>query len=251
MTAILLIPLAVFTIIVWAISSKEGLVGKSIKIFTSVIVFVLITAILHFPSLKEHGTLSSFDKNPINISANWTQRNYLGLKKIENGEEPLHRDAIWHRTKFDEVVRYINENGENSLPRSFFEVLISDPVIAIKMFGYNVVFSILRSFRFWGFMILVLMLPLFNIKNLKNSIFDKANLTSNLFIGYMLILSFVCFTFIEFRWFYGYEILIPIAVLSQIKNQSFFKRDIYKNILFSISLVCITFFNLRSIFNLL
>jgi hypothetical protein len=28
--------------------------------------------------------------------ATWIQRNYLGLKKVEQGKEALHRDAIWN-----------------------------------------------------------------------------------------------------------------------------------------------------------
>ncbi len=251
MTAILLIPLIALTFVIWFMNSNANALKKMFKILTSILTFIVITSMLHYPSLKENSKLSTYDKNPEKYEANWTQRNYLGLKKIERGDEPVNRDVIWYKTKFNEVDKYLKENGEDSLPKSFFEVLKRDPILALKMFAYNFSFSILRFFRFWGLLFFVLIIPFFNLRSLKKLVFSKENLPSNLFLFYLFMLTFVCFTFIEFRWFIGYEILIPIAVLSQINRHHLFNKDINKNILFTVSLVFVTLFNLRSIINLI
>ena len=251
MTAILLIPLVALTFGIWIINSSTNAFKKMLKILTTILTFIVFTSVFHYPSLVENNKLSTYDKTPKNIEANWVQRNYLGLKKIERGDEPANRDVIWYRTKFNEVVKYLEVNGDDSLPKSFFEVLKRDPILVLKMFAYNLSFSLLRFFRFWGLLFFVILLPFFNFRNLKKTVLSKEGLPSNLFLLYLFMLTFVCFTFIEFRWFIGYEILIPIAVLVQIQRVPFFKKDLNKNILFSISLICITLFNLRSIINLL
>lgn len=251
MTAILMVPVVIFSFLTWYLNSNEKPTDKILKLLIPVLPFLLVLGMFHYPSLIEGKRLSKYDKNPKEYVSNWTQRNYLGLKKIEQGKDELNRDAIWYRTKFKEVDEYLKNNGEDSLPDNFFEVLKRDPKLVFKIFAYNLIFSVVRFFRFWGFLFFLLILPLFNIKNLRQSIFGIENLPSNLFLIYMLTLTFVCFTFIEFRWYIGYEILIPMAVLSLLQRHTFFQKDNHKNILFSISLICISLFNIRSIINLM
>ncbi|GAA3621358.1 hypothetical protein [Flavivirga jejuensis] len=251
MTALLWILLVAFTFIIWFVDSNDSIPKKILKIAVALISFIVLVSAFHYPSFIEKNKLSSYDKAPKNINANWVQRNYLGLKKIEQGKEAPNRDAIWKHTKFDVVIKYLDENGEDSLPKSFFEVISRDPVIVLKMFAYNVGFSILRFFRFWGFLFFLLLVPLLNKKMVLKSFINKENLASNLFLIITLALSFVCFTFIEHRWLIGYEILIPAAVLSYISRKPFAVDTMYKNTVFSMSLIVITLFNLRSILNLI
>ena len=251
MTAILVVPLIIITFIIWYVNTNESIKIKIFKIATMLLTFILFVSVFHYPSLIENSKLSFVDKTPKNIEANWTQRNYLGLKKIESGNEKMHRDAIWHNTKFDEVVEYLEKNGKNSLPKSFSEVLIKDPILVLKMFTYNVVSSLLRVIRFWGILFCFLLFPFFKNRKLRQTILNIEYLPSTLFVIFMLMLSFVCFTFIEFRWFIGYEILIPLAIISQLNGTSFTINKRYSNSLISVSLILVTAFNLRSIINLI
>ena len=67
----------------------------------------------------------------------------------------------------------------------------------------------------------------------------------------MLIISFVAFTFVEFRWFTGYEVLIPIAIISYDQHGGLMPSFKYKNILYLISFLIIALFNVRTLLNLI
>ena len=141
-TSFLAIPLIVLSFYFWyktnSISYKDKVVHITIALITS----LFLTIIIHYPSIKEKGRLSFENKNPKDV--NWTQRNYLGLKKIDDGVEKLHRDAIWKNTKFDEVRSYIKQNGKESLPQSLPEVITLNPTLFLKMSCLNTLTSFAR-----------------------------------------------------------------------------------------------------------
>jgi hypothetical protein len=107
---------------------------------------------------------------------------------------------------------------------------------------------IARFFRFWGFLIFLLPVPLFNFikkRNLENSISIQPSM---FFIIMSVLFSTICLTFIEFRWFVGYEVLVPIAVL-QVYNKMLDTN--FKNVFLSLSLIVISLFNIKSIISYL
>ena len=241
-TAILLLPLIIIALAYWFKNTEMAVVYrlKLLVIFAFVTAFV--TLCFHYPSLVEHQKLSYESKEP-NMPVNWVQRNYLGLKKIEDGTEKMHRDAIWNNTKFDEVLTYTQKNGANSLPKTLPEVIVKNPLMLFKIAIYNGVFTVLNYFRFWGFLFL---LPIFGLCS--RSIMSREKLPTTLFVVYLAIISTVCFSFIELRWVYGYEVLIPVGILAYLSKPVYFASVPKKNAIFSLSLMLVSLFHLKSIF---
>jgi hypothetical protein len=116
-TAVYLIPLVAILIWHWWRQNSLEPKYKIAKVGFMALIFVITTLLFHYPSLIEKQKLGYESKEP-KSGATWIQRNYLGLKKVEQGKEALHRDAIWKHTKFDVVDAYLNANGADSLPRT-------------------------------------------------------------------------------------------------------------------------------------
>lgn len=241
-TAMLLFPLVAVALLYWIKNSEIALATriKLVSIFISVT--AIVTIALHFPSLVTHQQLSYESKEP-DMEVNWVQRNYLGLKKIEEGKHKMHRDAIWKHTKFEEVLAYTKTNGANSLPRTLSEVAATNPFLLLKMALYNIGFCLANYFRFWAFLFLIPIIGLFSRR-----FFDKEKLPIVLFVIYLACISIVCFSFVELRWIYGYEVLIPVAIVSYFKKPVYFASARKQNLIFSVSLVLVTLFHLKSIF---
>ncbi len=216
------------------------LVFKNITYMT--IVFLFVTVLLHFPSLKENKKLCFYDKNP-KTGAVWIQRNYLGLKKIQNHVVlPIHRDAIWINTRFEEVNTYLKTNGEKSLPKNIFEVILKDPLLLAQIFVYNFGYLLLISVRFYG-LLLFSMLFLF----LRKSVVKTHNLMLIFTIALYILLSFICVTFVETRWLTGYEFLIPASTFMFYKSISSNHNKNSANLVLMVSLIMVSGFNLLSI----
>ena len=223
----------------FANSISWQLVGKNLLF--AIIPFIILTSMLHYPSLKEHNKLCFYDKNP-KVGANWVQRNFLGLTKIKNGQETVHRDAIWARTKFDAVNEYLAKNGHDALPRTLFKAFLQDPVLVSSIFGYNIIYSILFTIRFYGLIFLYIAFLFFSKRQ-----FIASNVLFFMTLFFYSFLSFVCFTFIETRWFVGYEVLVPLSFLLAANKFNFIKQSRRLDVVFIISLVLVSSFNLISI----
>ncbi|AOW08117.1 hypothetical protein [Flavobacterium gilvum] len=244
-TAVLLIPLIFIAFFYWIKNTDVTFLKRVQLIGICSLMFLLTILVFHFPAIKEKHSLSYEDKNP-SKDLNWIQRNYLGLKKIESGQEKIHRDAIWKNTKFEKVQEYLKIHGANSLPKTFTQAVFKDPVLVFKITFLNVITCLARFFRFWGFLFSIPIIMLF-----RGNFFNKYKLPTILFLSFLFILSFVCFTFMEFRWFYGYEILIPISILYAVNK---IKTAIETNKINSIivaSLLMVTLFNVKTILSIL
>ncbi len=244
-TAILLLPLIVIAFFYWRKNTDVTFMRRIQLIGMCSLMFFLTLLLFHYPAIKEKHSLSYEDKNP-SKDLNWIQRNYLGLKKIESGQEKIHRDAIWKNTKFEKVQEYLKIHGANSLPKTFSQAVIKDPVLVLKITFLNVITCLGRFFRFWGFLFFIPIILLF-----KGNFFNKYKLSTILFLSFIFILSFVCFTFMEFRWFYGYEILIPISILCAV-NKLKMTIEINKiHSIITVSLLLVTLFNVKTIISIL
>jgi hypothetical protein len=239
-TAVFLIPLVAVAFFRWAQHSLLPLAKKIQLLAVTVLTFMALTFACHYPSLSEKHTLSYESKEPGN-GMTWVQRNYLGLKKIEQGKAPVNRDVIWKDTKFDVVARYLQEHGEESLPKTFSEVVVKDPILLAKMSIYNIVTVFFRFIRFWG---LLFVIPFFMFFKRRYSAYRLPFL---LFTIFSAAVSVACFTFVEFRWFSGYEILVPIAIAVALRSGFFSGSSAKTNMLVSSSLLLITAFNLKTV----
>jgi hypothetical protein len=94
-TAVYLIPLVAILIWHWWRQNSLEPKYKIAKVGFMALIFVITTLLFHYPSLIEKQKLGYESKEP-KSGATWIQRNYLGLKKVEQGKEALHRDAIWN-----------------------------------------------------------------------------------------------------------------------------------------------------------
>lgn len=248
-TAILFAPLLIIALFANFYKSKIG--GRFMVKYSITLIVALCSVcfILHYPSLKENKKLSFYNKVPSEIKENWIQRNYLGLKKIEQGKLKPNRDAIWVHTKFSKVRAYLKTHGADSLPKNIIEVVQRDPLLVIKLAVYNILFSILRFFRFWGFLIVALIIPF--IKKTVKFEFKIIHLPPILFLTFFLIICTVAFTFTEYRWFVGYEILIPLTLIIYEKQHEIVQKLKFKNLWYSMSFIVVALFNIRTIINLL
>lgn len=242
MTAVYLIPLMCIALWFWWRQSEAKIGRKLTLIALTAFTFLVTTIGFHYPSLLEKHQLSYENKTPGN-GLTWIQRNYLGLKKIELGQEPVHRDAIWKNTKFEAVEKYLNKNGANSLPKTYFDAVEYDPLLAAEIGVYNVASVLIRFVRFWGLLFVVPFIGVF-----ARTKWGNPQLPMLLFTVFAVLLSFTCFTFMEFRWFLGYEILIPVGLLLAVGQTKLTESIESKNIIFTLSLLLITVFNLKSIF---
>ncbi|HPJ08993.1 MAG TPA: glycosyltransferase family 39 protein [Flavobacterium sp.] len=239
-TAVYLIPPVAILIWHWWRQNSLEPKYKIAKVGFMALIFVITTLLFHYPSLIEKQKLGYESKEP-KSGATWIQRNYLGLKKVEQGKEALHRDAIWQHTKFDVVDAYLNANGADSLPRTFIQAVVKDPLLAMEIGLYNCLAVLGRFLRFWG---LLLLLPLIVFFRKGSNRLTKLPII--LFFVFAVMLSFTCYTFIEFRWFSGYEILVPASILLSI-GHDYMTVTPLKNALFTLSLMLVTVFNLKSI----
>lgn len=238
----LTIIIATFLVII-LLKFTENIAWKIVlkNILYLIVPFLLITVVLHFPSLKENQKLCFYDKNP-KTGANWTQRNYLGLKKIQNKELPMHRDAIWKETKFNVVNEYLAVNGNKSLPRNIIQVLLKNPLLLSEIFTYNFIYLVLFSVRFYG-----ILFPFLAFLFIRKPILKTNNVMLFFILFIYVFWSIACFTFVETRWLTGYEFMIPAAFFGIVnhKNINFSKTKI--NLIVIVSLLLVSLFNLKSI----
>lgn len=178
-----------------------------LKNSTFVAVFMIGTiSILHFPSLYENGKLSYYDKSPENKNLNWVQRNYLGLKKIDEGKIPISPKAIWNGTSFPEVEQYLKDNGKDSLPNTLFSAMKKDPILFLKIIFYNLYTTLKHYFAYFG---ILLFLPLIAMFYQRKTI---SSICYTVFILFSIMICSVAYSFVEFRWFHGTEIFLFLSV---------------------------------------
>lgn len=243
-TAFLVFSLSIIFII---LILKEKQISKKIVFNFSflIIPFVILTGVLHFPSLKEKGKLSFYDKNSKD-GANWNQRNYHALKQMQSGKAPKKKDVFWDKKRWKEVDELLLKNGKNSIPNNIFKTFVSDPLVVSLITIYNILFTLFWNIRNYGILIF---LPL--IALIKKPLFDYNKLPFLMFMLVCFIVSFVSLTFMEIRWFSGYLILVPIGIIlaiSEIKNSSILK---YWNLIFIFSVSLSLLMNLKSLLGLI
>ncbi|MCF7568969.1 hypothetical protein L3X37_11430 [Sabulilitoribacter arenilitoris] len=236
-TSLILIVLIFVSIFVKGLISNNNYkyIARCYLLFLAPLIFLML--IFHYPAIKENNKLGFYSKN-FNKNLNWTQRNYLGIKRMQSGEIPIHKNSIFRKTTFAYVRNYLNENGSESLPKNQIEFLKKDPLLYFQMVVYNVTYASAKYFRYYAFLLVIPILCLF-----KQPILIKSKLPIYMFFVVILIISLVCFTLIEYRWFTGYGILLSLGLLYGLH---FFKTSnlekIFRSVVYS-SLLIISVFN--------
>lgn len=174
---------------------------KNLIYFLIPLVFTIL--IIHFPSIIAGNGLSFYNKNPEDV--NWIQKNHLAITEIEKSTSifNIRPWSIWRANTFDDVREYLKQNGENSLPKSFLDVVINHPVQLIKMTLFNLLFLFKFYFKTIGGFILIPLIFLF-----------RKNFFLLPFLYFCFIFCFVAYSHVEIRWLAGIEIMLFISILT-------------------------------------
>ena len=174
--------------------------AKNLIYFLIPLVFTIL--IIHFPSIIAGNGLSFYNKNPEDV--NWIQKNHLAITEIEKstGIFNIRPWSIWRANTFDDVREYLKQNGENSLPKGFLDVVINHPVQLIKMTLFNLLFLFKFYFKTIGGFILIPLIFLF-----------RKNFFLLPFLYFCFIFCFVAYSHVETRWLSGIEMMLFISVL--------------------------------------
>lgn len=234
--------LMVICIVLSAIAILEFFKTRRLKsIIKSLILFViplvLLTALFHYPSLKENQKLGFYNKN-FDPKNNWVQRNYLGAKRMQSGELPIHKNSIFRETTFSYVNNYLKENGENSLPKTQMDFIVKDPLLAFELVIYNIGFIGLKASRYYAFLVLIPFLFL-----IKKPFLQKEKIPIYLYIIAALLISTIILTLMEYRWIIVYDILLCSGLLISLKYYEISKYKVRIRQLVNISLIMVAIFN--------
>ena len=163
---------------------------------------VLTILIIHSPSIMAGNGLSFYNKNPEDV--NWIQKNHLAISEIEKstGIFNIRPWSIWRANTFDDVREYLKQNGENSLPKGFLDVVINHPMLLTKMTLFNLYFVFKFYFKIIGGFTLIPLIFLF-----------RKNFFLWPFLYFGFIFCFVAYSHVEIRWLAGIEIMLFISIL--------------------------------------
>ena len=174
---------------------------KNLIYFVIPLVFTIL--IIHFPSIIAGNGLSFYNKNPEDV--NWIQKNHLAISEIEKstGIFNIKPWSIWRANTFDDVREYLKQNGENSLPKGFLDIVFNHPMQLIKMTLFNLLFLFKYYFKTIGGFILIPLIFLF-----------RKNFFLLPFLYFCFIFCFVAYSHVELRWLSGIEIMLFISILT-------------------------------------
>ncbi|MFZ6664555.1 hypothetical protein [Peijinzhouia sedimentorum] len=159
---------------------------------------------LHYPPIVEHGTLSVQSKQPVGIEATWVQWQYLSF--ISGDSSP----------GWEKVTNYLQENGENSLPRTNFEALFFDLNITIENFLFSLSLTPKPFLRTVGILFILFLFPLFKLGSLKQAIAKNtfAVIALILFFTYTFTLCIQILQDMQFRWYLFLVYLVLISTVN-------------------------------------
>ena len=175
--------------------------AKNLIYFSIPLIFTIL--IIHFPSIMAGNGLSFYNKNPEDV--NWIQKNHLAISEIEKstGIFNIKPWSIWRANTFDDVREYLKQNGENSLPKGFLDIVFNHPMQLIKMTLFNLLFLFKYYFKTIGGFILIPLIFLF-----------RKNFFLLPFLYFCFIFCFVAYSHVELRWLSGIEIMLFISILT-------------------------------------
>ena len=159
---------------------------------------------MHFPSMIENGTLSMQSKQPVGIEATWAQWQYHAY--ITGDSSP----------GWENMIDYLEENGENSLPKANLESLYFDLEITLKNFFYSLSLTPKPFLRSLGIASLLFFFPLLKLGRFQ--ILIKTNpfavISLILFFTYTLSLCIQILQDMQFRWYLFMVYLIIVSAVN-------------------------------------
>jgi hypothetical protein len=164
------------------------------KTFIPLGIFFLFL-LFNLPSIEKNGSLS-FDKKspPEGIGVSWSQRQYLAQLMVNNGEIENFHHPSWTVTQ-----KYLEKNGEESLPDGILNGITHSYQLTIKEFFKDFGYAIVYSFRSLGLMLLTIILYWFRMFK-RNKKLELAYFVPLSTLTMLMVFSFIIISFVELRW---------------------------------------------------
>jgi hypothetical protein len=164
-------------------------------LFLCFVIPLLFLCLINFPNFSSANFELSYDKKvPNDTSLTWPQRQYLSQLMVNEGKLPNNQRVSWEETK-----KYLELNGQISLPKSQLESLTFDLKLTITEFFKDFFQVVVVSTRSLG------IIMLFCFYSIIVALYKKNFNLSQLFIPISLLLmvlvfSFIIISFVELRW---------------------------------------------------
>lgn len=220
---------------------KTSNIKRRISRYTLFPAFLLVALLfLNIPSLLKNGSLS-YDKKspPAGIASTWSQRQYLAQLEVNQGNLVFHSHPSW-----EETDAYLKENGEDALPRNFFDGITHDLGLTFKEFFKDLSWVTIYHTRTLSLM-LVFVVLYFARRFFYNPELSFIYFAPVSIITMILIFSFIIISYVELRW------LAPIFILSIIVFGELEKKRKMPKILFDLNIYCLLFLTTFGLFRLL
>jgi hypothetical protein len=157
--------------------------------------FVLLSLlIMNLPSFQKNSRISYDDKKPdSSIKSTWAQRQYLAQLLVNDNKMANLTHPSW-----EETDAYLEEHGENSLPKTTSEGIFFDFKLTLLEFFKDFTSTVFLSIRQTGFIFITV------ISYLLLAVFKK-RITYNLFLPFVslfvvAVFSFIIISYVEGRW---------------------------------------------------
>lgn len=176
------------------------------KEYQAIIVSSLFWFGLNLPSIQANGFISFDNKDTDSqLGMTWVQRQYLSQLSANAGKIPQFSHVTW-----EETYKYVQENGQESLPRTTLEALVFDPILTFQEFIMDFGYMIYSGFRQCGLAVFFPILGIWLFFKSGNKGIGYLSM-SQLFL--MLAISFIIISYIEIRW------LAPLFIMGLIGLQ--------------------------------
>lgn len=218
---------------VFSIYSKNNKVFNFKNIFIALASFIVFFILLNtYPLL--HNNKFSFDDKILKGEVNWAQWDYHNALLIDQGVQ----DRFTH-VNIDKTKEYLQQNGKNSLPNTFLEMVYFDPLFTIKEFFVDALIGLKYIFRQTG--MLVIAFIVFLIFRIRRFFLTKT-LTNVDFIYvfsffYFLLISFIVIANIQARWFMFFMPIMMLLIardLNKLNKKQKLYFSISNNLLLSV-----------------
>lgn len=182
------------------------------KEFLAVLVTIVFWIGLNIPSLLYNQRLGFDNKNTNDQEEmTWVQRQYLSQRYANEGKIPQFQHVSW-----EETMEYIQQHGEESLPRTNLEALFFDFLFTLKEFVTDFIFTIYAGFRQSGLAVFFPAIGFILYFKSRNPVYFFLA-SSQLLI--MLIVSFLIISYVEIRWMSPVFIMGILGLEKAIQSQ--------------------------------
>lgn len=210
MSVIYFIPLA---LILWLLFRKQKLsflTQAKIGALTLLILSVTV-AVPNIPSLSK-GKGLSFHIKKLDDRVGWPELQYLTA--LENSKGNI---AYGKHVSVEDVVAYIEKNGEASLPKTLTESLFMDFGFTVKEFFKDLAIQLKPISRNTGLLLLFIILALF-IKRKQLFQLTQPKIILLFTFIFIAVLCFIVVNYVEPRWYIGLLILMSISVFQMLQD---------------------------------